>query len=242
MSIYQNKITLSHIKKSFGTAEILKDISLEVKEGQVVALLGPSGSGKSTIFNLITGLIVPEEGTIDVNGKVGYMYQNDTMVPWKKVIDNIALPLRFQGMKKREAREKVVGYLDTFGLLGYEDKYPGMLSGGMKQRANFLKTYLTSGDIILLDEPFGALDSMTRKKMQSWLLSVTKEMGATILLITHDIEEAIFLADKVYVLSDKPATILGEVQVAFDAERTEATLLEERFLLYKKEITDILQS
>ncbi|MDO5519895.1 MAG: ABC transporter ATP-binding protein [bacterium] len=241
MSTYQNKIALSHVKKSFGTAEILKDISLEVKKGQVVALLGPSGSGKSTIFNLITNLITPDEGTITVDGNVGYMYQKDTMVPWKKVIDNIALPLRFQGMNKREAREKAISYLDTFGLSGYETKYPSMLSGGMKQRANFLKTYLTSNDIILLDEPFGALDSMTRKRMQMWLLSVTKEMNATILLITHDIEEAIFLADQVYVLSDKPATVLGQVAVEFETERTEATVLEERFISYKKKITEILE-
>ncbi len=242
MSIYQNKIELLHVKKSFGEVNVLKDISIHVKKGEVVALLGPSGSGKSTIFNLITNLIKPEEGEVNVHGKVSYMYQKDTMVPWKKVVDNIALPLVFQGSKKREARKEVEGYLETFGLSGYGDKYPSMLSGGMKQRANFLKTYLTSNEIMLLDEPFGALDSMTRKKMQMWLLNVTRKINSSILLITHDVEEAIFLSDRIYVLSDKPTHILGEVNVDLGNDRNEQTFLEDRFFEIRKEIACILES
>lgn len=242
MSIYQSKIELSHIKKKFGDAKILNDINLSVKEGEVVAILGPSGSGKSTLFNLITNLIEPDQGELNVNGKVSYMYQKDTMVPWKKVVDNIALPLVFKGMRKKEARRKVEAYLETFGLMGYGEKYPGMLSGGMKQRANFLKTYLTSNDIMLLDEPFGALDSMTRRKMQMWLLNVTKEMNSTILLITHDVDEAVFLADRVYVLSDKPARVLGEVEVNLGPDRTKDTFLMDEFIEVKKKIASIMES
>ncbi|MGV2644317.1 ATP-binding cassette domain-containing protein, partial [Clostridium perfringens] len=135
-----------------------------------------------------TNIIKCDSGELKINGDLSYMYQKDMMVPWKKVIDNIGIPLVFKGNNKKEAREKVKKHINEFGLSGFEYKYPSQLSGGMKQRANFLKTYLTSRDIMLLDEPFGALDSITRRKMQKWLLDLTKEMNSTILFITHDIE------------------------------------------------------
>ncbi|NOV79977.1 ABC transporter ATP-binding protein [Clostridium saccharobutylicum] len=203
MNSYQNKIQLTKVKKSFGNMEILRDITFNVGEGELISIVGPSGSGKSTIFNIITKIIDKDDGDIVVNGDVSYMYQKDMMVPWKKVIDNIGIPLVFKGHSKKEARGQVLKYLDTFGLDGFEYKYPSQLSGGMKQRANFLKTFLTSKDIMLLDEPFAALDSITRRKMQKWLLDLTKEMKTTILFITHDIEEAIFLSDRIYVISEK---------------------------------------
>ncbi|MDU2995746.1 MAG: ATP-binding cassette domain-containing protein, partial [Clostridium sp.] len=153
---------------------ILKDINIEVNEGELVSIVGPSGSGKSTIFNIITNLIKFDSGEKRVNGDVSYMYQKDMMVPWKKVVDNIATPLVFRGMDKKNARKEVEKYIDTFGLTGFQNKYPNKLSGGMKQRANFLQTYLTSNDIMLLDEPFGALDSITRSNMQQWLLDIKK--------------------------------------------------------------------
>ena len=163
------------------------------------------------------------------------------MVPWKKVVDNIATPLVFRGMDKKNARKEVEKYIDTFGLTGFQNKYPNKLSGGMKQRANFLQTYLTSNDIMLLDEPFGALDSITRSNMQQWLLDIKKNMNSTILLITHDVDEAVLLSDRVYVISEKPAVIKGEIKVNLPKERGEETKLTEEFLLIKREVTDIMK-
>ena len=241
MSSYQNKMLLRGISKSFDNMVILKDINIEVNEGELVSIVGPSGSGKSTIFNIITNLIKFDSGEKRVNGDVSYMYQKDMMVPWKKVVDNIATPLVFRGMDKKNARKEVEKYIDTFGLAGFQNKYPNKLSGGMKQRANFLQTYLTSNDIMLLDEPFGALDSITRSNMQQWLLDIKKNMNSTILLITHDVDEAVLLSDRVYVISEKPAVIKGEIKVNLPKERGEETKLTEEFLLIKREVTDIMK-
>lgn len=241
MSSYQNKILLRGISKSFDNMVILNDINIEVNEGELVSIVGPSGSGKSTIFNIITNLIKFDSGEKRVNGDVSYMYQKDMMVPWKKVVDNIATPLVFKGMDKKNARKEVEKYIGTFGLTSFQNKYPNKLSGGMKQRANFLQTYLTSNDIMLLDEPFGALDSITRSNMQQWLLDIKKNMNSTILLITHDVDEAVLLSDRVYVISEKPAVIKGEVKVNLPKERGEETKLTEEFLLIKREVTDIMK-
>lgn len=238
MNSYQSKIELKNISKSFSDLKILDDISIKVKEGETVAILGPSGSGKSTIFNILTKTLKEDSGEVFINGNISYMYQKDMMVPWKKVIDNIGIPLIFKGKTKIESREIVKGYLDDFGLLGYELKYPKQLSGGMKQRANFLKTYLTSNDIMLLDEPFGALDSITRSKMQKWLLDLKKNINSTILLITHDIEEAIILCDKIYVISDKPAKVKKEIVVNIDKKKNLVT--SDEFIKIKKEIMDLM--
>ena len=238
MNSYQNKIELKDISKSFSDSKILDKINIEVKEGETVAILGPSGSGKSTIFNILTKTIKEDSGEVLINGHISYMYQKDMMVPWKRVIDNIGLPLLFKGKRKGEAREEVKKYLKDFGLLGYELKYPRQLSGGMKQRANFLKTYLTSEDIMLLDEPFGALDSITRSKMQKWLLDLKKSINSTILLITHDIEEAIILCDKIYIISDKPAKIKKEIVVDFFKDENLVT--SKKFIKVKKEIIDLM--
>ena len=240
MNSYQNKILLKNISKSFDSMEILKDINIEVNEGELVSILGPSGSGKSTIFNILTNIIKSDRGEVNINGNISYMYQKDMMVPWKKVIDNIGIPLIFKGKSKKEAREEVKKHIEEFGLSGFEYKYPSQLSGGMKQRANFLKTYLTSNDIMLLDEPFGALDSMTRRKMQNWLLDLTKEMNSTILFITHDIEEAIFLSNKIYVISEKPAIIKGEIKVNLPKNRNEKIITSEEFINIKKEILSLI--
>ena len=240
MNSYQNKILLKNISKSFDSMEILKDINIKVNEGELVSILGPSGSGKSTIFNILTNIIKSDRGEVNINGNISYMYQKDMMVPWKKVIDNIGIPLIFKGKSNKEAREEVKKHIEEFGLSGFEYKYPSQLSGGMKQRANFLKTYLTSNDIMLLDEPFGALDSMTRRKMQNWLLDLTKEMNSTILFITHDIEEAIFLSNKIYIISEKPAIIKGEVKVNLPKNRNEKIITSEEFINIKKEILSLI--
>lgn len=242
MNSYQNKIQLVKVKKYFGDIEILRDITFNVGEGELISIVGPSGSGKSTIFNIITKIIDNDGGDLSVNGDVSYMYQKDMMVPWKKVIDNIGIPLVFKGASKKEARERVEKYLEVFGLEGFEYKYPSQLSGGMKQRANFLKTFLTSKDIMLLDEPFAALDSITRKKMQKWLLDLTREMKTTILFITHDIEEAVFLSNRIYVISEKPAVIKGEIKVDISYPREEDVVTASEFVKIRKEVLDLFKA
>lgn len=236
MSFYQKKIILNNIEKSFDGVKVLDKISLEINKGEFISIVGSSGCGKSTIFNIICDLVQADKGTKEINGDIAYMYQKDMMVPWKKVIDNIGLPLVFKGISKKDARIEVEKYLELFGLKGYENKFPNMLSGGMKQRANFLKTYLTSNDIILLDEPFGALDSITRRDMQIWLKDISKSIGATIIMITHDIEEAVLLSDKIYVLSNKPAKIVGEVEVSFSKERDRDIIIDDDFIEFKKKV------
>ena len=206
-----SKIRIENISKSFDGDKIIDNISIDVREGELVSILGPSG--KCTIFNMIAGLLKQDTGTVDVNGKLSYMYQKDLLLPYKTIIDNVSLPLVLRKEKKSQAREEVRQYFKVFGLEGYEDKYPKELSGGMRQRANFMRTYVNSNDIMLLDEPFGALDSITKSSMQKWLLDIRKKVTSTILLITHDIEEAILLSDRIYVISNKPSSVSMEIIV-----------------------------
>lgn len=241
MNSYQNKISFTNVSKTFDDKEILKNISISVKQGEIVAILGPSGSGKSTIFNILTDIIKADKGTVEINGHISYMYQKDMMVPWKKVIDNVGIPLVFKGKSKKEAREEVTKYIKEFGLDGFEYNYPSQLSGGMKQRANFLKSYLTSNDIMLLDEPFGALDSMTRRKMQQWLMDLIAKMKSTILFITHDIDEAIYLADRIYIISQKPAVIKGEVIINLQKDSYEKLVVSEEFIKVKEHVYSLIE-
>lgn len=242
MSSFQSKISLNHISKSYDNMKILKDITIHINEGELISIVGPSGSGKSTIFNIITKLTNIDGGEVDISGKVSYMYQKDMMVPWKKVIDNIAIPLVLKGIKKSEARREVEKYIETFGLKGFEYKYPTQLSGGMKQRANFLKTFLTSNEIMLLDEPFGALDSITRKNLQKWLIDLKQKMNSTILFITHDIDEAILISDRVYVITEKPAVIKGEIKIQLpECGENEVSLCKE-YIDLKRSLIKLLEN
>lgn len=216
MNSYQTnnkKIIISNLTKKYKDKLILKDINLHVYEEEIVSIIGPSGCGKSTIFNILSNLTTYDSGNININGNFSYMYQKDLLLPYKNIIDNVSLPLILKGEKKKKSYETVKPYFSTFGLKGYEEKYPDELSGGMRQRVNFMRTFINSSDIMLLDEPFGALDSITRSSMQNWLLNIKKEIKSTILLITHDIDEAIILSDRIYILSNKPATITKEVFV-----------------------------
>lgn len=230
-----SKIRIENISKSFDGDKIIDNISINVEEGELVSILGPSGCGKSTIFNIIAGLLKQDSGKVDVNGKLSYMYQKDLLLQYKTIIDNVSLPLVLRKEKKSEAREEVRQYFKVFGLEGYEDKYPKELSGGMRQRANFMRTYVNSNDIMLLDEPFGALDSITKSSMQKWLLDIRKKVKSTILLITHDIEEAILLSDRIYVISNKPSSVSMEIVV----DRDRIGDVEYSFKL-KKDILDVL--
>ena len=216
MNSYQTsnkKIIISNLSKKYKDKLILENINLHVCDEEIVSIIGPSGCGKSTIFNILSNLTTQDSGDVSINGRFSYMYQKDLLLPYKNIMDNVSLPLILKGEKKKKSREIVKPYFSTFGLEGYENKYPHELSGGMRQRANFMRTFINSSDIMLLDEPFGALDSITRASMQNWLLDIKKEIKSTILLITHDIDEAIILSDRIYILSNKPAVITKEIFV-----------------------------
>jgi ABC-type nitrate/sulfonate/bicarbonate transport system ATPase subunit len=229
-------IGLKGIRKSFDDVRVLDDITLHVGKGELVSILGPSGCGKSTLMNIITGLLRCDAGDVDIDGNIGYMQQKDLLLPWRTIMQNVILPRVIGGDAKEKAVADAAPYFMTFGLEGYEDKYPYELSGGMRQRANFLRTFFTSGDIMLLDEPFGALDSITRRKLQDWLLDVMSEIDLTILFITHDIEEAIMLSDRVYVLSDKPSRVKAEYPLEYSKDDKGRRTVDPMFIEYKKKI------
>ena len=217
------RIEFRHVSKTFSgigrSVPALDDVSFKVMPGEFVTIIGASGSGKSTLFNLCVGLLEPTEGEILIDGKkpenrvgmVGYMPQRDLLLPWRSVLDNVIIPLEIQGMHKREARQKALSMLPHFGLETFENEYPSALSGGMRQRAALLRTWLTGRSTLLLDEPFGALDALTRKELQNWLLKVWQEFGWTVMFITHDVEEAVYLADRVLVTSARPGKIKREI-------------------------------
>lgn len=240
MNSYQTnnkKIIISNLSKKYKDKHILKDINLHVCNEEIVSIIGPSGCGKSTIFNILSNLTTPDSGDVNINGRFSYMYQKDLLLPYKNIMDNVSLPLILKGKKKKKSHEIVKPYFSTFGLEGYENKYPHELSGGMRQRANFMRTFINSSDIMLLDEPFGALDSITRSSMQNWLLGIKKEIKSTILLITHDIDEAIILSDRIYILSNKPAVVTKEI---FVDKRIYNKNNLENIARLKKEILDYL--
>lgn len=207
-------ITVSHASKRFGAHQILDDVSMHVNHHEIVCVLGISGSGKTTLFNLISGMLEPEKGRIETDSKIGYMMQKDLLMPWKTVIGNIALPLLIRGEDKKDAYRKVSAYLEQFGLAGKGNEYPSVLSGGMRQRAALLRTYMQSGEVLLLDEPFSSVDAITRHRLHRWLLEIFNNLSLSILLITHDIEEALLLADRIYVLAGTPAGIAEEIRLA----------------------------
>lgn len=232
------------VSKSFDGEEIIRDITLTLKEGEIVSLLGVSGGGKTTLFNMIAGLSMPDEGNIylegeDITGKPGnisYMLQKDLLLPYRTILDNVALPLVVRGMKKSDAREKAAAYFAEFGLEGAELKYPSEISGGMKQRAALLRTYLFSEKVALLDEPFSALDMLTKTSVHQWYLEVMEKIRLSTLFITHDIDEAILLSDRIYLLTGKPGTLTKEILIKEPKPRKKDFNLSENFLQYKREI------
>lgn len=243
MNSYQSNdvvISLKNVSKSFDKDEILKDISIDVKKGEFASILGPSGCGKSTLFNIITGIIPKDSGEIYVSSDIGYMQQKDLLLPWKTVLENVVLPLDIKGENKKESRKKAEEYMEIMGLRGYEKKYPYELSGGMKQRASFLRTFLSSKEIMLLDEPFGALDSITKGNMQKWILDMKNVLERTILFITHDIEEAVFLSDSIYVLGSRPGVIKEKFNLEFFKDNKKERLFSPELLEYKKKIINLL--
>ena len=223
---------------------IIKDIDLTLNDGELVCLLGVSGGGKSTLFHIIAGLNTPQQGRVLLNGeditgqsgKVSYMLQKDMLLPYRTVVDNVALPMIIKGVKKKEARQIASQYFEQFGLEGTQKLYPAELSGGMRQRAALLRTYLFSGDVALLDEPFSALDTLTKGEMHRWYLDVMDDIKLSTIFITHDIDEAILLSDRIYLLSGKPGTITDEIVIDEPKPRRKNFNLSEDFLRYKREI------
>ena len=231
------------ITKAFDDKVIFRDLDVDLCEGQTVALLGPSGIGKTTLMNILSGVMTPDEGRVtlcgeDITGKPGhisYMQQKDLLLPYYTVRYNVALPLIIKGESKREALKKAGGYFEFFGLAGYEDKYPKELSGGMRQRASLLRTYIQSGKVVLLDEPFGALDAVTRRKMQKWYLGIAKELELSTVIITHDTDEALILADRIYIMGEGK-----ELDVIELKDKPSDFELTEEFIKLKKQIVSYL--
>jgi len=221
------RLELNSIAKAFGDLQVLGDLSLWVGQGEFVALLGPSGSGKSTIFKLLTGAFSPDAGAILFDGAplhpalrpFAFMPQRDALMDWRRIIDNTTLGLEVQGAGRAAARRRVAPLFAEFGLSGFEQHYPAQLSGGMRQRAALLRTVVQDKPMLLLDEPFGALDALTRADMQRWLETMWSRHGWTTLLVTHDVHEAVLLADRIYVLSARPGRIISEVTVPLPRPR-----------------------
>ncbi len=197
--------------------QVLNDVSLALERNEFVAIVGPSGSGKTTLLDIISGLIEPHTGAVLLDGdrttaaqrlgQSAYMHQRDLLLPWRSALDNAALGLEVQGTSKSVARSAARERFPAFGLAGFEGHYPAQLSGGMRQRVAFLRTMLTGQSLLLLDEPFGALDALTRAISQAWLQSLLAENPRSVLLVTHDVEEAIFLSDRILVLSERPGRV-----------------------------------
>ena len=222
---------------------VLDDVSFAVLSGEFVALIGPSGCGKSTMLDIVAGLIDPDAGTIVVDGartspserlgRSAYMHQRDLLLPWRKAVDNAAIALQIQGVPRSTARVQATAQFAEFGLMGFEDKYPAQLSGGMRQRVAFVRTMLGGQRLVLLDEPFGSLDALTRTAAQDWLAAGLTRNRRTVLLVTHDVDEAIFLADRVLVMSSRPGRIIHVESIEPPRPRSRGFLLSEEFAAHR---------
>ena len=244
---------LAFDKVSFGYEmdnKILDELSFNIRQGEFISIVGVSGSGKSTIFRLVTGLDKPSSGMISLTGhpdekrlgKVGYMPQQDLLLPWRTILENACLPLEIAGVDKKSVHQQVTPLLQEFGLTGTENKYPAELSGGMKQRVSFLRATLSGNPLLLLDEPFSALDAITKLSMQEWLVSQWTKRQTTILFITHDVEEALFLSDRIFMLKNKPVTSFEEIKVPLERPRTRNDLHRPDILAFKEQMLRMLQS
>jgi ABC-type nitrate/sulfonate/bicarbonate transport system ATPase subunit len=246
------KLRVEQVSRTFklptGAYQALAPISLDIAEGRFVSLIGPSGCGKSTIFNIVAGLLEPSSGRVLIDGidatgtigRVGYMLQKDLLLPWRTVLDNVVLGMEIQGVPMTEARGRALPLLRRYGLGGFEPLYPRALSGGMRQRAALLRTLLFDTDIILLDEPFGALDAQTKLQMQQWLLKLWNDFRKTVVFITHDVDEAIFLSDEVVVMGTQPGRILEVINVSVARPRLRAAALTPEFIKIKERCLELL--
>lgn len=247
------RLDVEDISQGFGETKVLDAINLRVESGQIACLLGPSGCGKTTLFHVIAGLSHPWSGRVlldghDVTGKPGhlaYMLQKDLLLPHKTILDNVSLPLVLKGEPRASARDRARELLGLFGLEGTQDRWPAELSGGMRQRAALLRSYLFSREFMLLDEPFSALDAFTKADMHQWFLDVVDTCGTTALVVTHDIDEAVKLADVIYVMRGapqrgEPARIAGCEPIACERSQRASFSLTPAFLDHKRRVLDLL--
>lgn len=235
-------VKIEDVSKSYGTNEVLKNISLEVNSGDFLSIIGPSGCGKSTVFNIIAGITNQNSGRIiyngvereNLSGTVGYMMQKDLLLPWRTILDNVIIGLEIKGTPKAEAKELAREYLSTYGLSGVEDKYPRSLSGGMRQRAALIRTLICDTEILLLDEPFSALDYQTRLYLEGVLIEAVSTFNKTVILVTHDIDEAVALSKKVVVLSHRPTVVKSCYDISLSYSDPLAARTDPRFSEYFK--------
>ena len=252
MSSSAPKLCVADVSMTFqtrsGAFRALAPVTLAIPQGRFVSLIGPSGCGKTTIFNIMAGLLEPTGGRVLIDGvdatgtigRVGYMLQKDLLLPWRTVLDNVILGMEIQHVPLRAARERALPLLHRYGLAGFEYLYPNALSGGMRQRAALLRTLLFDTDVILLDEPFGALDAQTKLKMQEWLMQLWSDFHKTVLFVTHDVEEAIYLSDEVHVMATRPGRIIATIPVPLPRPRIRGSILSGEFLTIKERCLELL--
>lgn len=244
------RLALKQVSQSYGSLEVLRDIGIHVKQSEFVSVIGPSGAGKSTIFKLLTGAEALQKGEILLDGlplqqgeqAFAYMPQRDALMPWRRIIDNVTLGLEVQGISRKAARKLAEPLFETFGIGGFEQAFPDELSGGMRQRAALLRTVIQQRRMLLLDEPFGALDALSRISMQQWLEKMWQQQRWTALLVTHDVREAVYLSDRIFVLSARPAQVIREIEIDLPRPRYNRTSPDclEKAALIEAEILDIL--
>ena len=241
------KLIIQNLSLSFKD-DVIKDISLEVFDQEIVSIIGPSGCGKSSLFNIISGILLQDKGTIKIDeqevnqrqGRFGYMFQEPLLFPWFTVLENIMLGYEVKGLEKNQAKIKSLDLLRKFNLFKYINFYPEALSGGMKQKAALLRTIAFNSSLLLLDEPFGSLDAITRSSLHLYLLAIWKRLKLTIIFTTHDIREAIFLSDRIYILSKKPATVINCLETNLSRPRKIEDLISSKFVELEKKLMNLL--
>ena len=241
-------LTLANTEKTFGALAAVAPTSFTIDQGSFVSIVGPSGCGKSTLFNMIAGLEAPSAGSIELHGSdisgrtghVGYMLQKDLLAPWRTVLGNITMGAHLTRGVTREDEERVASLARQYGLGDFLAHYPDALSGGMRQRVALMRTLMTDHELLLLDEPFGALDAQTRFEMQRWLLDVWQSTQRTVLFVTHDVDEAIFLSDRILVMSERPGRVVLDLTIDLPRPRRTAMLTDDAFMGAKREILSLL--
>lgn len=242
-------ITHAYQSSAGGDVLAISNISLDVAPKTFTCLVGPSGSGKTTLLRILGGLVRPDNGQVQVNGSalrgprrsISIVSQKESLMPWRSVIHNVALPLQLAGVPRRDRTERAQHMLEITGLVGFENAFPAELSGGMAQRVSIARGMITEPEILLLDEPFGALDAITREQMWNELLLLWGRTSATVIMVTHDIREAVFLADRVIVLSPRPGRIVGDIPVEFDRPRKLSLLTEQTFVALEARVRDCIR-
>ena len=230
-------LNIQNLSKSFftldGEIEVLKDLSFSLKEGEKIAIVGPSGCGKSTILNLISGLILPNKGTIDLSGDVGYMFQKDNLLEWRTIYKNITIGLEIKGKITDTQKNNIDNLLKKYGLYEFKNSYPSELSGGMRQRVALIRTLVLNPSLLLLDEPFSALDAQTKIAVNEDVYTIVSKENKSVILVTHDISEAIGFCDKIIVLTNRPSTIKNIYSIEFKNLENRTPLKTRKHLLFK---------